>query len=354
MDAALMRWEESEIPVFDEDGRDDIAAYVEFQNQGSNTTLESAPTLRLLDDVELMALRDPEWLVDGVLPRRGVVCIVGPPGSYKTTMAAALLRDVAIGASWYGHRVCYRAGGLYVGAEDVSGFKLRLAAAKRAARLSLSDSIGVYTYPDAIDLRNSDNVQQFIAGIRAHGAAFEIAVIDTYASCTPGSAENSSEDTTAAMVAAQQIRDGLTCSVVLIHHTNAAGSRERGHSGMRGAADTLLMLEPVDDVVHVRCEKQRNGPHFETLTLKPVPVDGGGIVLRLASEVLPSTALSAQQLQVLAALRDIAGSDGQTKTAWRAACAGVTERSFYKVANVLEEKGYVVKIGTHFRIGKKP
>ena len=45
------------------------------------------------------------------------------------------------------------------------------------------------------------------------------------------------------------------------------------------------------------------------------------------------------QSKVLAALKEIAGQDGVTKAAWRAACPDVSERSFYKVANVLEEQG---------------
>jgi hypothetical protein len=336
-------------PNFD----DEIAA---LDERGNGSVTASTPTttrLRLLNDVELMALEDPDWLVEDVLPRRGVVCWVGPPGAYKTTSIAGVLLDIATARPWFGHRVRYPGKSLYVGAEDPSGFKLRLAAAKRAAGLSLTQVVGVYTYPDAIDLRDMANVGRFIGGVQAHGVAFETVVVDTYAASTPGSAENSSEDTTAAMAAAQQIRDGLASTLVLIHHTNASGTRERGHSAMRGAADAMIMLEPVDDVVHVRCEKQRNGTPFETLTLKPVPATGGGLVLRLAADVLPSTTLTPLQTQVLEALKDIAGRDGQTKTAWRAACSSVSERAFYKVANLLVDRGYVAQIGTHFRLGVK-
>ena len=89
---------------------------------------------------------------------------------------------------------------------------------------------------------------------------------------------------TAAMTSAQRIRDDLSIAVTIIHHTNAGGSRERGHSSMRGAADCMISLTPVDDVIHVECSKQRNGAPFKPMVLKLAPLDGGGCVLRLASD----------------------------------------------------------------------
>lgn len=307
---------------------------------------------RILDDVQLMDLPDPDYLIDGILARGGICAIWGPPGGFKTTLVADMLVSIATGQDWFSHPVRHRGASLYVGAEDVAGFKVRLAAKKRAAGLSLSAVVGVYTFPEAIDLRDPVSVSGFIRFVQAQGGAFVLVVVDTYAAATPGAVENSSEDTTAAMAAAQRIREALNVTVLLIHHSNAAGTRERGHSAMRGAVDTMIQLNPVDDVVHVVCDKQRNGSPFSTLTLKPVPAPEGGLVLRLAADVLPSTELTTLQVQVLDALRDIAGRDGATKTSWRQACASISERSFYKIANLLEKRRLIVKIGSsHFRPG---
>jgi len=68
--------------------------------------------------------------------------------------------------------------------------------------------------------------------------------VDTYAAATPGASENSSEDTTQAMVHAQSWPDALGVSVILVRHTNTSGTRERGHSAMRGAADAMISLTP--------------------------------------------------------------------------------------------------------------
>ena len=78
---------------------------------------------------------------------------------------------------------------------------------------------------------------QFLRSADAKLSALEVVVVDTYAAATPGASENSSEDTTTAMVHAQHWRDTLGVTVILVHHTNATGSRERGHTAMRGAVD---------------------------------------------------------------------------------------------------------------------
>ena len=112
------------------------------------------------------------------------------------------------------------------------------------------------------------------------------------------------------MVHAHQWRERLGVTVLLIHHTNASGMRERGHSAMRGAADFMIEMRPEDDVVKLECSKIRNGPAFQTLTLKLTSVpDAHGLVFRLASDVLPIGTLSASQGKVLAVLSDVFSVD---------------------------------------------
>jgi hypothetical protein len=152
-------------------------------------------------------------------------------------------------------------------------------------------------------------------------------VLDTYAAAMPGASENSSEDTTLAMAHAHLWREQLNTTVVLVHHSNAGGTRERGHSSMRGAADFMIAMTPVDDAIHVECNKQRNGSPFVPFTLKLVPVPEGGCVLRLASDVLPSTHLSISQQKVLAVLRETFSSDGATKSEWERARTSRAARS---------------------------
>jgi len=323
----------------------------------AESRVESIPAWRLLDDVQLLELPDPEFLVDRVIPRRSVGVLYSPPGSGKTTLAASLAVSVATGRPWYGHSVCHRGAAVYVGAEDPAGFKIRLRAAKLAERLPLDEAIGVYTFPEALDLRDSVSVSRFTAfldrSFDSHDLERELLIVDTYAAVTPGSAENSSEDMTVSMAHAQQWRDRLGLTVLIVHHMNASGSRERGHSSMRGASDFMISMTPVDDAVTIECSKQRNAAPFEPLTLKLVPIDGGGCVFRRAADVLPTVTLTPTQAKVYEVLRDTFSDDGASKSEWQRSCADVADRSFHRSCKVLIEAGYVRNLNSRFSLTAK-
>jgi hypothetical protein len=112
----------------------------------------------------------------------------------------------------------------------------------------------------------------------------------------------------------------------------------------------MLTLDEVDGCIHVECKKQRNGPKFEPFRLKLVPHVGGGCVLQLLADSPASDALTTAQSKALTVLREIAVTDGVTKTEWKTAC-NLPERTFFNATGVLEKRGYVVKTGSRFRVG---
>jgi hypothetical protein len=322
------------------------------------SNVESVDGWRLLDDVELLDMHDPEFLIQGVVPRKSVGVLYAPSGAGKTTLVASIATSLATGREWFGHHVCHRGASVYVATEDPAGYKVRVRAKKIAERLPLNVPIGMYTFPEPIDLRDVTSVARFTRFLQrafeSGDLPRELLIVDTYAAATPGAAENSSEDTTLAMVHAQQWREALGLTVLLVHHTNAGGTRERGHSAMRGAADFMIAMTPVDDVVHVECSKQRNAAPFETLTLKLTPVPEGGCVFRLASDVLPAHELTATQAKVYGVLCDFQ-ADGATKSEWERSCADVPSRSFHRACKALVDRGFVKAFGSHFRrVGKDP
>ena len=286
--------------------------------------------------------------------------IYAPPGGGKTTLCAGMGIALAAQPTWFGHTIRKAVASVMVAAEDPSGFKMRVRAAKRAARLPLNKPVGVHTFPDAVDLRDPVSVGMFGRYLKQTSSFIDLPLgvifVDTYAASNPGASENSSEDTTTAMIHAQRWRDELGVTVVLVHHTNAGGNRERGHSAMRGAADFMLSLTLVDDTIQLECSKQRNAAPFEKLVLKMVPApDGDGCVLRLAEDVMPSTGLTPVQAKVFGILKDNFGADGATKSEWQRTCHDVAEEDSHRACKVLAETGYIKALGSHFRLtGKEP
>jgi hypothetical protein len=249
MYAALLQenHEHCDPPLEDDEVRRIADSVGRYPPAEKHTTSDEMPVAwRLLDDVALMQLSDPDWLISGMVPRRGVGALVAQSGAGKTTFAAQMKVAIATEQPLFGHTVRHGGASVYVATEDPSGFKVRLRAAKRSANLSLEQSVGIYTFPEAIDLRDAVSVARFTRFLQqTHlDRPLELIVIDTYAASMPGASENSSEDTTLAMAHAHQWREQLQATVMIVHHTNAAGTRERGHSAMRGALDFLITLTP--------------------------------------------------------------------------------------------------------------
>lgn len=113
------------------------------------------------NDVQILELPDPEYLIEGVLQRRGVGAIYAPPRRRETTLVASQVVALATKTDWLGHRVLQPSASVYVATEDPCGFKVRLRAAKRAAKIPLEQVIGVYTFPEPIDLRDPVSVGRF-------------------------------------------------------------------------------------------------------------------------------------------------------------------------------------------------
>ena len=184
--------------------------------------------------------------------------------------------SLATGRDFYGRAVQRGGPSVYIAAEDPAGFKVRVGAWKRAHRLPLNHPIGVYAFPECVDLCDAVSVERFKRFLLSAGVAgLRVITIGTYAASTPGANENSSEDVTIALSHARRWQAAFRCLVLVVHHSNASGNRERGHSGLRAGVDTMISLTPMDDVVHVENPKQRNGPQFDPFLLKLVPVADG-------------------------------------------------------------------------------
>jgi RecA-family ATPase len=58
--------------------------------------------MRLLSLNDLVRLRDPEWMVDGLVGENALVELFGKPGAGKSFLALDLAMSVATGEPWLG------------------------------------------------------------------------------------------------------------------------------------------------------------------------------------------------------------------------------------------------------------
>ena len=200
-----------------------------------------------------------EHLIKGILTRGETSMLVGPSGSGKsflaTHMSLCIARGepfltVTAGARKYEPRV--RKGGvLYIAGEGARGLKKRLRAYLQYWKADpRTVPFVLLTLP--VDLHGSEEpTQHLIDEIKHYGRAFaaehgvgiELVVIDTLSSSTPGANENASDDVSRILGRCHRVAETTNTAVMLVHHMNASGQRERGHSSLRANVDSVIEVQ---------------------------------------------------------------------------------------------------------------
>lgn len=222
----------------------------------------------LMDIDDLNDMPDPEWLVEGVVPAASFTVVFGAPGSTKSFWALDLACSVASGHPLHGTpvkqgKVIYSAG------EGHRGLKLRveawklahpdadMEALKRNLRI-LPRSVRILDAAEATVLLNT--------AVRFGGSeGLGLFIIDTWARALTGGDENSAQDAGLAIDVCETIKDRTGATPLVVHHTGADGTRERGSTALRGAADAQMLMtkDEKTDVVVLKSIKIKDGSPFE-------------------------------------------------------------------------------------------
>jgi hypothetical protein len=89
--------------------------------------------------------------------------------------------------------------------------------------------------------------------------ALKLVVIDTLASAIAGADENSFANMSKVIEGIHRIKAETGSAVLLVHHSGKDGGRgERGHSSLRAAADTVILVEKDQDGLIATVAKQRD------------------------------------------------------------------------------------------------
>lgn len=193
---------------------------------------DGEPGFDVLDLAGLANLPPPRW----VLPHRipvGLTWLIGHPKAGKSFVAL----DWAAATAAAGARVLYFAG------EGVHGFAHRVLAWHDAH--PSADLSGLGVVPTVPRLLDPDSVSAWYRTVRR--AEPDLVILDTWSRCTAGADENSHKDMSSAIDAVGRMQEAYGPSVLVVHHTNVAGARARGHTSLDGAADGIWHVRRDDD-----------------------------------------------------------------------------------------------------------
>jgi hypothetical protein len=241
------------------------------------------PPTRLLDDVQLMNVPDPTWDVAGRLVNMTLVNLFGPAGRLKTSTAVDLGLSLTVGTPWLGAEILHKGPVVYGAFEGGAPLiRTKVEAWKHARNIPLDECLGFHVAPEPVDLMDLGHVLSFIRAIEK--VEPRLVVLDTLARAMTGD-ENSTRDMGLVVNRCDLIRRKTGAMVMVIHHTGKDEKRgPRGSSALTGAFDTELFLNGSSDTYVLRCRKQRYGPVFDPVRLKPVPTaDGRSVLVELVA-----------------------------------------------------------------------
>ena len=263
---------------------DDEAADEAFRGQthgqrrpGTNGAAKDWREIELVRFVDMQPHLNGRPLIKGLLDRNQISVLYGEAGCGKTFLALDMSLRVAAGLEWFGRKVAQGAV-VYVAAEVGRGIFNRVAAWRFALGL---DDIPFVAVTSPIDLchATAGDVDRLTSAI--HGAALGqpvLLIIDTVSRALAGGDENSPADMGAFVRSLDQLRDELSCHVLVIHHCGKDQSRgARGHSLLKAAVDTEIEVVRYDKlgISTATITKQRDGISGVQITFRLRPVELG-------------------------------------------------------------------------------
>jgi putative DNA primase/helicase len=226
---------------------------------------------RLLHCADINELADPEYLIDGVIPKDSVIAMYGKPGAKKgfvildlvMTIGALTLDELRRGVKldWHGHEVEHGAV-LYVWAEGQAGIKKRITAWRQMRqRMNVGHSVTVL--PEAVNLLDPAFVTELIEAAddvaEAHGMPVKLIVLDTLSKCSGGANINQPGEMGALADAIERIKTVTGATIVIIHHEGKDETRGMmGASTFKGAIDVELRVSGEDRDVLVEGGKTKD------------------------------------------------------------------------------------------------
>lgn len=334
------------------------------------------PAPRFRPVSELFQTPEPlRWLVADWIEAGTFAAMVGTPGSGKTFVALSLAAAVATGTNWHRHQA--RQGcAWYVAGEGRSALLRRALAWDIRHKHALRESDNLRISNGAIRL--PDDLGGLIDEIERSDHRPDLMVLDTLNRTQTGD-ENSTADATGYVQAIDTLRGRFGCAVLVLHHPSKANPEElRGSGALRGAVDSVMLVQANATGLTVTCTKQRSGDlppriafGFQRVEMPlewwPEDFDGHQFtvgVLAPADAPPPESAVKGLKqnqktalliLQKLVAEHRAKVAEGgrETKAArvgvkdWRDACAdaGLNAQAFRRAKQTLIERDLVAEDG---------
>lgn len=217
-------------------------------------------------------------LVKGFVDQGDAAMLFGESGCGKSFLAVDMGMAIARGEFFLGMKtvqgpVVYQAG------EGGRGLLKRLRAYKQFH--NVSGDAPFVLLPDKVNLFAADGdatafLEECVA-LKAYMRGLSAVFIDTFSAASAGANENASEDMGRMLDAGYRINKATGAAVFWVHHKNAQGLRERGHTSFRANIETAVEVrrDPETKTHELRLVKRKDGEDGLRLGFELYPVQIG-------------------------------------------------------------------------------
>jgi hypothetical protein len=181
-------------------------------------------------------------LVKGLIFQGDKGMFYGDSMAGKSFLALDMALAIARGVPFLGLKTT-QGGVIYQAGEGGKGFLKRM----RAYRLEhrVTGDLPFVLLPKKVNLFSHDGdtdklIQECLAWKAALPCPLSLIVIDTFSAASTGANENASEDMGRMLDAGDRLNEATGSAVLWVHHKNAGGLRERGHTSFRANIETVV------------------------------------------------------------------------------------------------------------------
>lgn len=188
-------------------------------------------------------IQRPEFYIQDLLPKQGVMLVYGSPKVKKSWLVQHLAFSVSIGDEWLGFRT--EAGRVLLSNFEISPIAYFWRLRSMAQHFTLQEQTLYETSPMLMYLDEEENFNNFRAMVRE--VSPKVIILDCLAACFGGD-ENDGAQMARWIEKMSELKSENDASLVIVHHTNKSlqtntnVDRARGHSRLAGWVDTLAYL----------------------------------------------------------------------------------------------------------------
>ena len=235
---------------------------------------------------DLAKIPPPRWHITTIFPQESLVVLWGQAGAGKSFLALDWSLCTATGKPWLDQYKVHSGSVVYIAAEGRAGIQKRCMRWLEHHKQPIPDNLWII--PEAFSLIENKELAELVEIIEETGDRPSLVVIDTL-NRNLGGKESDEDDMGRFIRAADALKKHFLTTVLIVHHTGWNSERERGHSSLRQAADTMIAAikpggidAPLTEGIEVHCKKQKDFEPFDPFAvecLKAGQGDESSIVL---------------------------------------------------------------------------